>query len=92
MKETQHPFLVSMHALEHKLEELTREVRFKNLQDPEVILLDNADFIQLFKISSKTAQHWREEGLVAYAQVKGKIYYRLVDVKQFIESHRRFKS
>ena len=91
MKETQHPFLVSLHALEKKIEQLTRELKIKHIQDPEIMLLDNADFIQMFKISSKTAQHWREEGLIAYAQVKGKIYYRLADIKKFINSHRKPK-
>jgi len=91
MKEIQHPFLVSMNALENKIEQLTRELKIKHIQDPEIILLDNADFIQLFKISAKTAQNWREEGLIDYAQVKGKIYYRLIDIKQFINRHRKNK-
>lgn len=92
MKEIQHPFLVSMNALENKIEQLTRELKIKHIQDPEIMLLDNADFIQLFKISAKTAQNWREEGLIDYAQVKGKIYYRLIDIKQFINRHRKNKS
>ena len=91
MKEIQHPFLVSMNALENKIEQLTRELKIKHIQDPEIMLLDNADFIQLFKISAKTAQNWREEGLINYAQVKGKIYYRLIDIKQFINRHRKNK-
>lgn len=89
MKENQHPFLVSIHALETKIDQLTREIKIRQLRDPEIVLLDNADFIQLFKISAKTAQHWREEGLVDYAQVKGKIYYRLVDIKEFINRNRK---
>ena len=89
MKEIQHPFLVSMNALENKIEQLIRELKIKHIQDPEIMLLDNADFIQLFKISAKTAQNWREEGLIDYAQVKGKIYYRLIDIKQFINRHRK---
>jgi len=85
MKEfQQHPFLVSINALDNKIEQLTRELRINRIQDPEIVIIDNADFIQLFKISAKTAQHWREEGLVEYAQVKHKIYYRISDIKDFI--------
>ena len=91
MKEIKHPFLVSMNALENKIEQLTRELKIKHIQDPEIMLLDNADFIQFFKISAKTAQNWREEGIIDYAQVKGKIYYRLIDIKQFINRHRKNK-
>jgi hypothetical protein len=89
MKESTHPFMVSMHSLEAKIEQLTREFRIRQIKDPCLILLDNADFIQLFKISPKTAQNWREEGLIEYAQVKGKIYYSLKDIQSFINRHRK---
>lgn len=89
MKETQHPFMVSLHSLEAKIDELTRAFRIRQIQNAGCILLDNADFIQLFKISAKTAQNWREEGLIEYAQIKGKIYYKLEDVKDFINRHRK---
>jgi hypothetical protein len=90
MKEIQqHPFLVSINALDNKIEQLTRELRIKRIQDPQIMIIDNADFIQLFKISAKTAQNWREEGLVDYAQVKHKIYYRISDIKEFINRNRK---
>jgi len=43
----------------------------------------------MFKISAKTAQNWREEGLIEYAQVKGKIFYKLKDVQKFLERHKK---
>ena len=89
MKESTHPFMLSMHSLEAKIEQLTREFKIRQIKDPCLILLDNADFIQLFKISAKTAQTWREEGLIEYAQVKGKIYYSLKDIQAFIQRHRK---
>ena len=89
MKENTHPFMVSMQSLEAKIEQLTREFRIRQIKDPCLILLDNADFIQMFKISAKTAQSWREEGLIEYAQVKGKIYYSLKDIQSFINRHRK---
>lgn len=89
MKENTHPFLVSMHSLEAKIDQLTREFKVRQVKDSGFILLDNADFIQMFKISAKTAQNWREEGLIEYAQVKGKIYYCLKDIQLFINRHRK---
>lgn len=91
MKESTHPFMVSMHSLEAKIEQLTREFRIRQIKDPCLILLGNADFTQLFKISAKTAQNWREEGLIEFAQVKGKIYYSLKDIQAFINRHRKNK-
>lgn len=87
----QYPFLVSINSLEKKVEELIREFKVHQVKDPQYIILDNSDFIRMFKISARTAQHWREEGLIDYAQVKGKIYYSLIDIKRFLENHRNKK-
>jgi len=54
MKESTHPFILSMYSLEAKIEKLTREFRIRQIKYPCLILLDNADFIQLCKISAKT--------------------------------------
>ncbi|WP_157209203.1 helix-turn-helix domain-containing protein [Mariniflexile maritimum] len=56
-------------------------------QDPELILLDNADLLQLFKISHKTAQNWRDNKVIAYSQINNKIYYRLSDVNKLLDNN-----
>ena len=80
--------IASLRALEAKIDQLISAVKIRELKDKD-LLLDNADFVQLFKISSKTAQNWRDEGLIEYSQVKGKIYYRLKDIREFINRHRK---
>ena len=50
-------------------------------------LLDNSDFIRLMKVSSRTAQTWRDEGKIALSQIGKKIYYRYSDVELFLEQH-----
>ena len=67
-------------------------LRQKNFLDekeknPKEIFLDNADFIQLMKISKRTAQTWRDEGKVSFSQVGSKIYYLLSDVEKLLEQH-----
>ena len=47
-------------------------------------LLDNADILQLFKISAKTAQRWRDDRLIAYSQIGNKIYYKIEDIQDFL--------
>ncbi len=83
------PLLVSLRSLEKKVDELMREFRLRQVTDPQYVILDNAVFTQMFKISGRTAQNWRDEGLIAFSQVKGKIYYKLTDVKSFLEKHSR---
>lgn len=49
--------------------------------------LDNAEFIQLLKISKRTSQTWRDEGKISFSQVGAKIYYKFSDVELLIQNH-----
>ncbi|MCF6182128.1 helix-turn-helix domain-containing protein [Lutibacter sp.] len=50
-------------------------------------IIDNADFIQLMQISNSTAKNWRKKGIIAYAQIENKIYYKIEDIQAMIEKH-----
>ena len=90
MRELNHPFMVSIKAIEKRLDELTTELKTKQIQDPQYIFFDNADFIQLLKISPETATNWRKKGLIAFSQPSnGKIYYKLSDIQIFLDNHYR---
>jgi hypothetical protein len=43
-------------------------------------------------ISQKTAQTWRDSGLVSYTQINNKIYYKILDVKGLIEENQHKSS
>ena len=49
--------------------------------------LDNQEFMALLKISKRTAQHYRDSGLISFSQVGAKIYYRLEDIEQLLNKH-----
>lgn len=52
-------------------------------------IIDNADFIQLMKISKRTAQSWRDEGKISFSQVGGKIYYKMSDVNGLLDNNHK---
>lgn len=87
--EPRHPFIDRLISVETKLDEFIRWIRERDMSGSKTVILDNADFIALFKISGKTAQNWRDEGLIEYSQVKGKIYYRAKDVEKLLNRSRR---
>lgn len=87
MENLEHPFLVRINSLELQTEQLISEFRIRQIQDPEYLILSIPEFLQMFKISSKTAQTWRDEGFLKYAQVKGKIHYKLTDIQEFLTRH-----
>jgi hypothetical protein len=87
MSNFQHPFNDSLKKISDRLEYLIKQQLFKDKQDPNYVILDNADILQLFKISTKTASNWREEGLLPFSQIKGKIYYKLSDMHKIIDDN-----
>jgi len=58
---------------------------------PKDTFLDNEEFIALMKISKRTAQSWRDDGIISFSQVGGKIYYRMSDIETLLIKH-SFKS
>lgn len=84
----QHPFLDRMNAVEDKLDRIIQTFEKKGIISPSVVIIDNAEFIRLFQITGKTAQNWRDEGIIEYSQVKGKIYYTLQDIEKLLKNGR----
>ena len=68
-----------------KLDALTRQLSEK--QRNKNVFLDNSSFIQLMNISKRTAQTWRDDGIISYSQVGSKIYYLFSDVEKLLEKH-----
>lgn len=69
-----------------KLEQINAQLNSKAESKKETFL-DNQEFLQLMKISKRTAQSWRDEGKIAFSQVGAKIYYKLSDVEKLLQSH-----
>ena len=61
---------------------------------PEHVYLDNQEFMQLLKISPRTAQNYRDSGYITFSQIGSKIHYRLADIHEMLEKNKRkaFKS
>ena len=69
-----------------KMDEIQTKLTAKE-KEPKEIWLDNQEFLQLLKISKRTAQHYRDSGLISFAQIGSKIYYRLSDVEGMLQTH-----
>ena len=56
-------------------------------KEPKDAFLDNQEFLQLMNISKRTAQTWRDQGIISFSQVGGKIYYRMSDVQKLLDNN-----
>mgnify|MGYP003458320614 CR=1 FL=1 len=63
------------------------EQRLKKIQYNNDVFLDNQEFLQVMNISKRTAQSWRDEGIISFSQVGSKIYYRMSDVQKLLDSN-----
>lgn len=69
-----------------KMDEIQIKLTAKE-KEPKEVWLDNQEFIQLLKISKRTAQHYRDTGMISFSQVGSKIYYRMNDVEELLKKH-----
>lgn len=49
--------------------------------------LTNNEVSKLLKLSTRTLQDWRDNGIVSYIQIKGKILYRQSDILKLLEDN-----
>jgi len=81
--------IVLHEEIEHILQRLDRieeAVRIRQ-KVPEETFFDNAEFLQIMNVSKRTAQTWRDTGVIAYSQVGSKIYYSLADIHAMLKQH-----
>lgn len=51
------------------------------------VFLDNQEFLQVMNISKRTAQDWRDKGVIPYSQIGAKIYYRFSDIEELLNKN-----
>ncbi len=56
----------------------------KGLRD---LVIDNEEFIKVMHISKRTAQNWRDEGIITFSQVGSKIYYNVGDIDEMMKRY-----
>lgn len=69
-----------------KLEAINTRLNAKD-KEPKEKWIDNQELLLLLKISKRTAQHYRDTGMISFSQVGNKIYYKLADVEDLLSKH-----
>ena len=76
----------AFNQLVEKIEAFYNLLNAKEKQ-PKEKWLDNQELMQFLKVSKRTAQHYRDSGIISFSQVGNKIYYRLSDVESLLLKH-----
>jgi hypothetical protein len=72
-----------LNAIEKRFFELETKAEYK-LQER---WLDNQEVMILLNISKRTLQSYRDEALIPFSQIGGKVYYRACDIEKFLKRH-----
>ncbi len=71
-----------------KLDEIDRKLEEKKSANPmNPAWLDIQETCQLLKVSKRTLQAYRDNGILPYSQIGGKIYYRITDIEAHLNRH-----
>ncbi len=73
-------------AIIGKIEAINTRLSSKE-KEPKEKWLDNLELMQLLKVSKRTAQAYRDTGVISFSQVGNKIYYKLSDVEELLKKH-----
>jgi phage pi2 protein 07 len=68
--------------------EIKGMIDLKKKQSPlNETYLDISDTCQLLKISKRLLQQYRNDGVLNFSQIGGKIYFRASDINELLDSH-----
>ena len=71
-----------------KLDNLNKKIDAKNSPNPlNQTWLDIQDTCLLLKISKRTLQSYRDNGILPFSQIGGKIYFRANDIEEHLNRH-----
>jgi hypothetical protein len=78
-KEAYEAILTKLDAITSKLSEGDKP--------PQETWLTNAECCKLLKVSSRTLQNYRDNGILPFSQSQNKIYYKLSDIEAYLNNH-----
>ncbi len=71
-----------------KLDNIDRKMSEKIAANPmNPAWLDIQETCQLLKISKRTLQAYRDNGILPFSQIGGKIYFRVTDIEAHLNRH-----
>jgi len=76
-------FMMKLEAIEQKLDKVSVTGNDH--------WISNDEFCSLLKICHKTAQSYRDKGLITFSQVGNKIHYKMSCINEFLDNHSRLR-
>ena len=80
-----------LQVIENRLIEIEKALKSQqsNIADP---ILDTEGVMTLLKVSRRSLQNWRDEGLIQFSAVKGKFFYKLSAITKMLDKNLNYGS
>ena len=72
-------------AIKESLQQIKDQMT--KVTSPAENFLNTDEFVKLMSVSHRTAQIWRDQGLIGFSQQGKKIYYRMSDIEAFLKQN-----
>ena len=75
-----------LQVIENRLSEIEKALKSQqsNITDP---IFDTEGVMNLLKVSRRSLQNWRDEGLIEFSAINGKFYYRLSAINHMLNKN-----
>lgn len=74
-------------SLERMLDGISRMAKDNKPALNSERFLGNSEVAKLLKVSIRTLQDWRDNNIIPYIQIKGKIIYRQSDIDRLLQTY-----
>ena len=70
-----------------ELKAIRAELKASKKKEATIEWINNDQFCEALKISKRSAQNYRDQGMIPFSVVGGKVYYKLKDVEELLNSN-----
>ena len=75
------------HTSKTQLKKQQKPIMKYYINDHDLLMNNNQQFMKLMDISKRTAQDWRDKKVIDFIQIGNKIYYKLSDVQKLLNDN-----
>ena len=85
--ESQQHIIKHYQAIIDKLDKLSIQLVEVQKNNPQNIIYDHFEFLEIMHISLSTFNSWKRNGLIGYSQIGNKIYITHKDILNFLHAN-----
>lgn len=71
----------------NELNSVSEKIDSIQIEKTQKPILTNEEFMIMLGVSKRTAQSWRDEGLIKFSKIGKSIFYQMKDIEKFLNEN-----